>query len=200
MVRTIAVFLPVSRQLMDDVSAARSYVGSRLALMVRARLDSQLLNGDGVAPNLLGLLNTPNVQNQVKGADPVPDALLKALTLVEVNGGYSCDGVCLNPADWRDLRLLRTADGQYIFGHPSAVTPPQVWGLPVATSARLAEGTGLVGSFKGAAQLFYRSAMEIAVSDSHSDYWIRNKLCVRAELRVALACFRPAAFATVTGL
>lgn len=199
-VRTIAVFLPVSRQLMDDVSAARSYVGSRLALMVRSRLDSELLNGDGVAPNLLGILNTPNVQTQAKGADPVPDALLKALTLVEVNAGYACDGVCLNPADWRDLRLLRTADGQYIFGHPSAVTPPQVWGLPVATSARLAEGTGLVGSFKGAAQLFYRSAMEIAVSDSHSDYFVKNKLAVRAEIRLTLACFRASAFCTVTGI
>jgi hypothetical protein len=199
-VRTIAVFLPVSRQLMDDVVAARSYVGSRLGDMVRQRLDGQLLNGSGVAPNLTGILNTSGIQTQAKGTDPVPDCIEKAMTLVEVNSFYPCDGIVLHPNDWRDIKLLRTADGQYIFGHPSAVTPPQMWGIRVIPTTRIAEGTGLVGSFKGAAQLFYRSALEISVSDSHSDYFIRNQLAVRAEIRVALACFRPSAFCTVTNI
>jgi HK97 family phage major capsid protein len=119
---------------------------------------------------------------------------------VEVNADYECDAVVLHPNDWRDIKLLRTADGQYIFGSPSSAIPPQMWGKRVVSTTRLAEGTGLVGAFKGAALLSYRSALEISVSDSHSDYFIKNKLAVRAEIRVALSCFRPAAFATVSGI
>jgi hypothetical protein len=199
-VRTVAVFLPVTRQIMDDVSAARSYVGSRLGFMVRQRLDGELLNGSGVAPNLTGILNTAGIQTQAKGTDPTPDAVEKALTLVEVNSFYGCDGIVLHPNDWRDIKLLRTADGTYIFGHPSAVTPPQMWGIPVCSTTRIAEGSGLVGSFRGAAELFYRSALEVSVSDSHADYFTANKLAIRAEIRVALACFRPSAFCQLTGI
>lgn len=199
-VRTVAVFLPVTRQLMDDVAAARSYVGSRLGFMVRSRLDGQLLNGDGVAPNVTGILNTAGIQTQAKGVDPVPDAIQKAMTLLEVNAFYEADTVILHPNDWRDIRLLRTSDGQYIFGAPGEATPPNMWGKSVVSTTRIAEGTGLVGAFRSAATLFYRSALEIAVSDSHSDYFVKNKLAIRAEIRVALACFRPAAFATVTGI
>jgi hypothetical protein len=45
-----------------------------------------------------------------------------------------------------------------------------------------------------------RSTMEIAISDSHDDYFAKNLLLIRAELRAALAVFRPSAFCAVSGL
>lgn len=199
-VRTIATVLPITNDLLQDVSACRSYIESRLAYFVRQRLDSQILNGDGVAPNLEGILNVSGIQTQAKGSDPTPDAISKAITKCIVNGGYVPDGVILHPNDWQEIRHLRTADGIYLWGSPSERGEARIWGLPVAQSTAISEGTGLVGSFQRAAMLFYRTDMQVAISDSHSDFFIKNKVMVRCEVRVAFVVFRPEAFCQVTGI
>jgi hypothetical protein len=198
-VRTIATVLPITAQLLDDVAACRDYVNTRLAFFVRQRLGSQLLNGDGIAPNLRGLLNVVGLQTQLKGTDPTPNAILKALDKVRATG-YEPDCVLLNPTDWQEIRLLQTADGQYIYGSPAERGPQVTWGVQVIATSALPAGTGLAGCFKLAAQPFFRQDMTIAVSDSHSDFFIRNKLMMRAECRVAFPVFRPAAFVQVTGI
>jgi HK97 family phage major capsid protein len=199
-VRTIATVLPITNDLLQDVGACRSYVDARLGYFVRARLDSELLTGDGAAPNLRGILNVVGLQTQAKGADPTPDALGKAMDLCRVNGGYDADAIVMHPNDWQDIRHLRTADGVYIWGNPADAAPPRVWGLPVCVTSACPQNTAIVGSFRGAAMLFWRSDLQIAISDSHDDFFIKNKLMLRAEVRVALACFRPQAFVQVTGV
>lgn len=199
-VRKIAVFLPVTDELFADVPAMRSYVENRLRTFVIQREDGQLLNGDGVAPNLRGILNTAGIQTQAKGADPVPDALFKAITKIGVNAFLDASGVVMHHNDWQDIRLLRTADGIYIWGNPSDAGPERVWGLPIVKTTRIAEGTALVGAFRDAAQIFRRSEISFAVSDSHSDFFIKNLLALRVEERLALVVFRPNAFCTVTGI
>jgi len=198
-VRTIATVLPVTNQLLEDVGAAKSYINERLAYFVRQRLDSQLINGDGAAPNLRGIMNTVNVQSQAKGADPTPDAIAKAMDLVRANGAYEPDFVLLHPNDWAAIRLLRTADGIYIWGNPSDAGVMTIWGKRVVTSTAVPENTGIVGA-RQAAMVFFRSDLQLAISDSHEDFFIRNQVMLRAEVRVAFACFRPQAFCFVTGI
>jgi len=199
-VRTIATVLPITAQLLEDVSASRAYVEGRLAYFVRQRLDAQVLTGDGAAPNLRGILNRISLQTQAKGVDPTPDAIGKAMDLIRVNGGYEPDGIVMHPSDWQDVRHLRTADGIYIWGSPADSNPARIWGLPVAVSTAITQGTALVGAFRTAAMLFWRSQMQIAISDSHDDFFVKNKLMLRAEVRVALACFREEAFCQVAGV
>lgn len=52
----------------------------------------------------------------------------------------------------------------------------------------------LVGAFRLGAQLFDRMAIEVLVSSENEDDFIRNLLTIRAEERLALAVYRPAAF------
>ena len=85
-VRKIGVWLPITDEQLDDVAQAESYVNARLPFMIQQRLDGQLLTGNGTAPNLRGLNNVTGIQTQAKGADPVPDAIHKAMTLVRVTG------------------------------------------------------------------------------------------------------------------
>ena len=198
-VRKIAVWIPVTDEQLEDVVGIQQYLNNRLGFMVRQRLDGQILVGDGTAPNLSGITDRSGIQTQAKGTDPTPDAVYKAMTKVRVNAFSEPNAAVFHPNDWQDMRLLRTADGVYIWGSPSDPGPERIWGLPVVQTTALSENTALVGDFQQT-ELAVKKDMEIKVSDSHSDYFIKNKQAVRAEMRAALAVFRPAAFATVTGI
>lgn len=199
-VRKIAVWLPVTDEQLEDVPGIQSYLNNRLPFMVRQRLDTQILVGDGTAPNISGILDRAGIQTQAKGADPTPDAVYKAMTKVRVTGRAIPSAYISHPNDWQEVRLLRTADGIYIWGNPSEAGPERIWGLTVVQAEGLTEGTSLVGDFRNFSELVMRSGMAVKVSDSHSDYFIKNKQAIRAEIRAALAVYRPAAFCTVTGI
>ena len=51
-IRKIGSFLPVTEELLADVSAVSGYLDSRLRTMVNLAVGDQLLAGSGVAPNL----------------------------------------------------------------------------------------------------------------------------------------------------
>jgi len=198
-VRKIAVHIPVTDEQLEDVPGMQEYIEQRLAFMVRQRLDSQILVGDGVAPNLLGIIATPNVQTQAKGADPTPDAIYKAMTKVEVTGQAMPSAVVLHPNDWQDIRLLRTVDGIYIWGSPSEAGPERIWGLPVVKAQGLTENTGIVGDFANFSLLVERKGMTIKVGYINDDF-TKNQRRIIAEIRVAFVVTRPTAFCLVTGI
>lgn len=199
-VRKIAVYLSVTDEQLEDESNARPYVNRRLPFMLRQRLDSQLLVGDGTAPNLSGILDRSGIQTQALGADVVADAIYKAMTLVKVTGRANPDAVIMHPNDWQAVRLLRTTDGLYIWGNPTEAGTPRVWGLPVVVADAITEGTALVGDFTNFSALVTRRGIDVQVTNAHSDYFIKGKQAIRADLRAALAVYRPAAFCQVTGV
>ena len=43
-----------------------------------------------------------------------------------------------------------------------------------------------------------RQGMEVAVSDSHSDFFTKNQLAIRATMRVGFPVYREAAFHKIT--
>jgi HK97 family phage major capsid protein len=168
--------------------------------MIRQRLDSQILVGNGTPPNLRGLLNVVGIQTQAKGTDPTPDAVYKAITKVRTVGFAEPNVAIFHPNDWQDVRLLRTADGLYIWGNPSEAGPERIWGLTVAQAVALTENTGVVGDFANFSELAVRRGMDVQVSNSHDVFFTAGKQAVRADMRVALVYYRPAAFCTVTGI
>jgi len=199
-VRKIATFLPVTDEQLDDVPMIRGYLDQRLPFMVRQRLDGQVLTGNGTPPNMAGFLSTAGIQTQAKGADPSPDAVYKAMVKVRVTGRGMPNGLVYHPTNWQDVRLLRTADGIYIWGNPSDAGPERMWGLAVAQSDAITLGTALVGDFQNYSQLVTRRGIETQISNSHSTFFIEGKQAIRADMRAVLVVYRPAAFCTVTGL
>ena len=198
-VRKIAVWIPVTSEQLEDVEGVRTYLNNRLGFMLRQRLDSQLLVGNGVAPNLAGILNVAGIQTFVRAGDRF-DALYDAIKRVRVTGRAIPNVIIMHPNDFQEVRLTRTDDGLYVLGNPDQVGPTRIWGLPVVESDAETEHTALVGDFPNFCQLFEKKGIDIQITDSHDNYFIYNKLVIRAEIRVAFPVYRPAAFCAVTAM
>lgn len=199
-VRKIGDSLPVTDEQLEDVTQVESYINNRLLFGVRQRLDSEVLVGDGVAPNLEGIANVAGIQTQAKGADPVPDAFHKLMTSIRLTGRAVPTHCVMHPTDWQTVRLLRTTDGIYIWGSPAEAGNERLWGLPVVQSDAGSAGTGYVGSFQPAwISLFERRGVDLQVGYTGTQF-VEGKRTIRADMRTALVVFRPAAFGTVTGI
>jgi len=199
-VRDIRTYLPVTEIALEDAPQMASVINNRLNLFIRMRRETQIISGDGNAPNLRGLMNIVGKQTQAKGADPTPDAFYKAMTLVMTGSYLDPNGIVINPLDWEPIRLLKTLDGVYIWGSPADVGPERMWGLPIVKTTSMTQNTGIVAAFDTAMQLFFKKMISIQISNSHNDYFIKHQLAVRASERVALVVYRPAAICTVTGI
>lgn len=198
-IRSIGVFLPMSDEQLADVPSARSYVNARLPFMLRQRLDSQLLVGNGTSPNISGFLDTDrSLNSQAQGGDSVFDAVYKGADKVRTTGYMEPDRIIFHPTDWQALRLQATTEGVYLLGSPAEVGARSLFGTPVTLSSGITQTKVLAGAFEGASALIARQGIEVRVSDSHSDYFAKGKQAVRAGMRVGLAVFREPAFTVIT--
>lgn len=198
-VRKIGHYLPVTDEQIEDVPLVQGLVDSQLLFGVRQRLDGQIFNGNGIAPNLTGILNASNLQTQAKGSDPGPDAIFKAIVKVYLVGRANASAAILHPTDWQNVRLLRTAEGVYIWGSPSEAGPMYIWGLPVAQSDAGAAGTAVVGDFVNYCYIAFRRGLNVQVGYVNDDF-IKGQKSIRADVRAAFVVRRGAAFCQITGL
>jgi HK97 family phage major capsid protein len=201
-VRKIAHWLPVTEEMLEDVPQIRSYIDARLILGVQLEEDDELLNGSGVAPELLGLRLRPNLAADIaRGTDTNADAIFKQIMAIYASSFLMPTGIILNPANWASTVLLKTTTGEYLTGGPfSPIQTPTMWGLPVAVTPAQPAAEGFVGAFRTASQIFRKGGIRVEASNSHQDFFIKNLVAIRAEERLALCVYRPGAMGKVTGL
>jgi HK97 family phage major capsid protein len=200
-VRKVATWLPTSEELLEDQPSARSFVDARLRLGVQLAEDDQLLNGNGTAPNLLGVLNRPGLTATItQTTDTIADVIGAQISAVAIASNLAPDAVVINPSDWTRLATAKDSQGRYLASGAPFITmaPPMIWGVPAVITPAIVAKTVLVAAGKMGAQVFrHVSGLRVDASNSHQDFFIRNEVAIRAEERLALAVYRPSAFGKV---
>jgi HK97 family phage major capsid protein len=203
----IAGFIKLSDEMIDDLAFLVTEINNRLMYDLLIFEENQLLNGDGIAPNLRGILNRSGIQTEAGAtrADNV-DAIFRSLTKVQVVTGLAADGVVIHPTDYQAIRLSKDGNQQYYGGGPftgaygnnGLVQQPGIWGQKTVVTAAIAAGTVLVGAFQQAATVYRRGGVTVSSTNSNVDDFIHNLVTVRAEERLALAVRMPQAFVKLT--
>jgi HK97 family phage major capsid protein len=192
---TLAHFIPVSRQVLDDAPQLQSYVNGRLMYGLKLVEEDQLLNGDGNSGNISGLLDTGNftAYNRNVVGDTEIDTLRRAITQAALSE-YTADTIVLNPADWEAIELTKASDGMYVWTNPAMMAGPQLWGKRVIPTNSITAGKFLVGAFSMGAQIWDRMDAAVQISYEDSDNFRKNMATLLCEERLALTVYRPAAF------
>lgn len=196
--QTIAAWMKIKKQALADASALRSIIDSRLRYSVLRRLEAQVLNGNGVDPNLRGIRQTTGIGTVAfDGTKLTADQILAGITNVMLADGQA-DGIVMHPTDWAAVLSAKAAgDGHYYSGGPFSMTPQTIWGIPLLASQAIPVGRALVGDFAIGAQLFIREGVNVLFSDSDQSDFIQNRVTLLGEMRGALAVWRPPVFVDV---
>jgi HK97 family phage major capsid protein len=192
-VKTIAHWIPVSRQVLGDAGMLESYINQRLTYGLKLEEEDEVMNGDGTGGKINGLSNQAADYNGGVTNNTVLDTLLKSMNQVSL-ADYEATGVILHPTDWTNLCLLKDSQGRYLFSDPQSMVTPRIWGKPVVATQSQTQGRFLTGAFSMGAALWDREDATVRISESHSDFFVRNLLVLLAEERVALTVYRPTAF------
>jgi HK97 family phage major capsid protein len=201
-VRKVAHWARANDEVLQDFSSALDFIGREMLAGLVDQESTQLLSGDGVAPNLLGLLNQSGIQTQARGTDTNADALFKAIQLVRTSVFLEPDTLIMRPDNFGAVRLLKDSTGQYLAGGLQDSDPARLWGFRVLLTTRLPANVAVVSNMSLGARVYMRQAptLEVNPYGGNTDAWLKNQTLVRAEERLALTCPRPSAIVKVTGL
>lgn len=192
-VKTIAHFIPASKQILSDAPALQAYIDSRLLYGLKLKEEGELLNGSGSGAEISGLIansTTFDTTRTTVATDNYMDVISHALTQVRTGSFFEPDGIILNDADWEHILLSKDTTGRYLAGGPFGNDGQTLWGKTVVHTPSMASGQFLVGAFSLAAAIWDREDATIEISREHSDFFIRNLIAILAEERVALTVFR----------
>ena len=198
-VRTIASYIRVSRQMLDDTAFLTSYINQRLPKKLFLEEDDQILYGNGSNENLEGITAVAQSFAAITGLSLVSrfDALVNSISQVRTdNGEYQASAIMLNPEDFYIMLVEKDNENRYYF--PDAVRfggqPPRVAGVPVITNTAVAADDFIVGDFNLGATMALREGVSLQFFEQDQDNVIKNLVTVRVEERLALPIHNPNAF------
>lgn len=198
-VKTIACWVPASRQILDDSAMLADYIDLELRDALRLKEDEQLLKGNGTGANILGLWSVATAFNRGTGtagavgaSDTPNDTIRRAVTQLQLARGIAT-GLVVNPVGLEKLELEKDNEGRYMmsFDVTDNNGRASVWRVPVVVTDAIGADEWMLGDFTRAARLYDRMQASVEVATQHDDFFTRNLVAILAEERVALTVNRP---------
>ena len=200
-VRTLAHWMPVARQLLDDLQGLESYLNTRLLGGLKMVEDDQILYGDGTGQNLTGLMVASGTQEATWSlgthGDTQIDAIRRAMTLAQL-AYYPVDGIVMNPVDWEKIELIKSTEGLYVWVNVATGSQPSLWKVPVVTTTAMHSGDVLLGAFSMACSLWDRQEASMRMSEHHADFFTKNMVAMLIEERIGLSVQRSKSLVKLT--
>jgi HK97 family phage major capsid protein len=193
----IAGYLRITRKALDDISAMRSYLQSRLLEQYLDAEDNQLLNGNGTSPQLGGLIT--NAEAYAGFRTIQVEKLLDSVAQIDGNN-HTANGILLSPEQFYALMLTRGTTNDYTLpgGVATNLVNGQLFisGVPIFKTTAMSDSNYLVGDWAKGAQLFVRENPIVRFFEEDGTNVRENKITVRVEGRIALPIYYTDAFVT----
>lgn len=203
-VRTLATYIPASRQILDDFTELDGFLRTSLPYYVNLAEEQQLLSGSGSGEDLHGLITQATSFNTALLSATAGwtriDIIGRVIQQVTAAKELQPSFIVLHPNDWWAIRLTKDSYGRYILGDPMGpVTEQSLFGLRPVITTSVTSGTFLVGSGVAAAsEIRDRMEMQVEIATQHSTQFTENLITIRAEKRLVLVVYRPASYITGT--
>ncbi len=198
-IRTIATWIPATRQILDDWSELQGFLVSSLPYYVNLEEQEQLISGDDSGENLKGITVCAqsfdtSLLNATAGYNRI-DCLGRAIEQIASDKEVAPSWALVHPHDLWSMRLTKDSYGRYLLGDPQTAAPFNIFGLRVVPCVSMTSGYFVVGNGDPAcAEIRDRMGMQVEISTEHSDYFTKNLVAIRAEKRMTLIVYRGAAF------
>lgn len=195
---TIAHTLSMSRQVRDDVQGLAAYLNATMQHGLSSAVEAGLLNGAGASGALFGIYqNGTNANTNLSGISAL-DSVCYIADEVEV-AGHTPTHFIAHPSDIRKkLLTAKNNEASYLVGNVLSIPDPlMLWGLKCIPSIHMTSGKGLVCDMSKV-HIREREGAVVSISESHSDDFVRNKLTLRVETRLASVIHQAGAFRKYT--
>jgi HK97 family phage major capsid protein len=177
---TYAHWKPITRQALEDFTQIRGIVEGQLRRGLARRLERAA--GETLAAATVATRQEANLLDGVRNA-------IAALQSI----GLTPNAVGVNPFDYAAMDIAAanaSNSGPARFG--------SFWGLgQTVPIPSLPRGQAYVGDFATAVAWFDRNTTAVYMSDSHDDFFVRNKLAILAEQRATFDVVDPSALVKV---
>lgn len=181
---TIAGIVKVSRKMLRDVRGLTTFLQSRLPEKLLRVEDDQLINGNGVTPNISGITNTGNYTAASGTSQIWVEQIVDAITQLE-EADRDVNGILVRPADYATI-LLNKAQGSGEYDLPRELvtyTNGQLYvsGVPVFKSTAANAGQFIVGDWVMGANLIIQEPPILQFFEQDEDNVQKNMVTVRIE-------------------
>lgn len=199
----IAEGVPISKRTLMNSVELEDIVNGQLKYDLEQRLNTQMISGDGSAPNLRGIRNTSGILTQAF-SNNVIETLRKSKTKITnpaTGSGKIPNGAVLTPTSMETLDLFRvggstTTDGPFL-NTPFGDRPPRLWGMALVEEPGMTATKAVVGYFRDAV-LWDRQQATVEVFTQHRDFAMRNLVQLLAEWWGQFGVLQPKSFVDAT--
>jgi HK97 family phage major capsid protein len=201
LVQKIGTYFRISEEMLADTPQLTSYLSARAPEKLLEIEDSQLLSGNGSAPNLSGIIGASAdfdvssggaFYQSVESANEF-DVIVAALNQLSL-ANYSADCILLNPTDFHKILLLKDTTNNYIKDQVYAGLQPTFMGVKVILNTAMSAGSFLIGNFAAGSQMWIRENLNVEFFREDGTNVRDGFVTVRVSERVALANYLPNAY------
>jgi HK97 family phage major capsid protein len=192
-VRKLATYLRVPEEMIEDIPYLTSFLTNVGTQEVLAVEDTQILYGDGTGQNLSGIATSGNFTAFAAGTSVVTapnnyDVLSAAVKQMRVAKRMPSVHL-VSPVDYYAMVSTKDTTNNYILqGGGNGLIPATAGGIPIVQMNQVATGD-FITLDKNAAQIFFRSNINVRFYEQDQDNAIKNLVTIVIEERLALAIY-----------